>query len=342
MWVGALRAKVFSVRTPDSEGMRYYLARIRAGISKVEILAQLRLSAEEKSRHVKIAGLDEAIRHHKRLKTPLLGALLRLAGVQQVEGDVQQNLRAIDNKLSTETTIYQKENVMSTSKAAELLFAKYGVYDEIIPYPSEDLMIAIGANALEDFLVVGEIWSQLVQRYISRPSNILDIGCGCGRTARFLVPNALVQSYTGFDVAPEIINWDQSYIQPYCRGRFAFVHSNIYNGHYNPTGILRCSEYSFPVSSDSVDIAYAASVFTHLLEADCEHYLVETARVLRPGGRLIASIHDQSIGKSKFIGSEPRIDIHPDYFAKKARAAGLPLESNLGYVLGQRIMVFKK
>jgi predicted SAM-dependent methyltransferase len=120
------------------------------------------------------------------------------------------------------------------------------------------------------------------------------------------------------------------------------VHSNVYNGLYNPSGIIRCSEYSFPVSSGSVDIAYAASLFTHLLEADCEHYLVETARALKPGSRLIASIHDQQIGESSFLGTEARIDIHPDYFAKMARAAGLQLESNLGYVLGQRIMVFKK
>jgi SAM-dependent methyltransferase len=231
---------------------------------------------------------------------------------------------------------------MSTSQEADLLITTYGVYEGIIPYPSVDLMkIASGALALEDFLVIGDIWSQLVQRYLNQPSDILDIGCGCGRTARFLVPNAFVQSYTGFDVQPAAINWDQQYIQPYSRGRFTFVHSDVYNGLYNPSGILRCSEYSFPVGSGSVAIAYAASLFTHLLEADCEHYLVETARALKPGGRLIASIHDQQIGESTFLGSEARIDIHPDYFAKMAGAAGLQLESNLGYVCGQRIMVFK-
>jgi SAM-dependent methyltransferase len=232
---------------------------------------------------------------------------------------------------------------MSTSQDADLLFTKYGVYEGIIPYPSVDLMqIASGALTLEDFLVIGDIWSQLVHRYLSRPSHILDIGCGCARTARFLVSNAFVQSYTGFDVQPAAINWDQQHIQPYSRGRFAFVHSDVYNGLYNPSGTLSCSEYSFPVRSGSIDIAYAASLFTHLLEADCEHYLVETARALKPGSWLIASIHDQQIGDSAFVGSEARIDIHPDYFAKKAGAAGLQLESNLGYVGGQRIMVFRK
>ncbi|WP_426146619.1 glycoside hydrolase family 99-like domain-containing protein [Polaromonas sp. DSR2-3-2] len=86
-------------RAPDSEGMRYYLARVRAGISKVEIFTQLHLSAEGKSRQVEIAGLNEAIRRQKWLKTPLLGALLRLAGVNQVREASLKNLRAIENKL---------------------------------------------------------------------------------------------------------------------------------------------------------------------------------------------------------------------------------------------------
>lgn len=71
-------------RAPDPEGMRYYLARVRAGISKIEILAQLRSGAEGKSRPINIVGLDDAIKRHKWLRMPLLGALLRLAGVREL------------------------------------------------------------------------------------------------------------------------------------------------------------------------------------------------------------------------------------------------------------------
>lgn len=83
-------------RAPDPEGLRYYLERVRAGISKVEILAQLRLSVEGKSREVKIAGLKEAIRAHQRQKKSILGALFRLAGGKADKS--AQNLRAIENK----------------------------------------------------------------------------------------------------------------------------------------------------------------------------------------------------------------------------------------------------
>ncbi len=85
-------------REPDSDGMKFYLARMQAGVSKIEILAQLRNSKEGKSRPVKIAGLDKAIRRHKQLKTPLIGNLLRHAGLKQLGCDAQTNLRGIGKK----------------------------------------------------------------------------------------------------------------------------------------------------------------------------------------------------------------------------------------------------
>lgn len=87
-------------RAPDAEGMRYYLSRVRAGISKVEILAQLHLSAEGKSRHVSVNGLNKAIKQRQRLKNSLLGALSRLFQTSRLEGGgTHQKLRAIENKL---------------------------------------------------------------------------------------------------------------------------------------------------------------------------------------------------------------------------------------------------
>ena len=82
-------------RAPDPDGMRYYLTRVREGINKVEILSQLRHSAEGKSRPLNITGLNEAIRRHKQLKTPLLGPLLRLAGLKQRDDSTQRNLRPV-------------------------------------------------------------------------------------------------------------------------------------------------------------------------------------------------------------------------------------------------------
>jgi glycosyltransferase involved in cell wall biosynthesis len=68
-------------RAPDPEGMLYYLKRVRAGISKTEILVQLRLSTEGKSRQVTIIGLEKEIQRYYWLKMPILGSLLQLTGL---------------------------------------------------------------------------------------------------------------------------------------------------------------------------------------------------------------------------------------------------------------------
>ena len=86
-------------RAPDTEGLSYYLKRLRNGISKLEIITQLRKSAEGKNHDTSLTGLDKAIKLHQYLKTPLLGAMLRFFGFNPVERDIQQNLRAIDPNL---------------------------------------------------------------------------------------------------------------------------------------------------------------------------------------------------------------------------------------------------
>ncbi|MDQ2686384.1 MAG: class I SAM-dependent methyltransferase, partial [Armatimonadota bacterium] len=68
-----------------------------------------------------------------------------------------------------------------------------------------------------------------------------------------------------------------------------FQRTDVYNKYYNPGGILTASEYRFPFEDAEFDFVYLTSVFTHMLRRDVEHYLEEIARVLRPGGRCLAS-----------------------------------------------------
>ena len=86
-------------RAPDPEGLRYYLARVRAGINRIEILNQLRFSKEGKKKRAQVRGLDSAIQRHRRLKIPVLGTALRLLKSYQTENESQQCLRALENKL---------------------------------------------------------------------------------------------------------------------------------------------------------------------------------------------------------------------------------------------------
>ena len=117
---------------------------------------------------------------------------------------------------------------------------------------------------------------------------VLDVGCGIGRMAVPLTGYLNGGSYEGFDVGKEMIRW--------CRRRissrhpsFGFDWAPVYNRKYNPFGTVSALEFRFPYEDDSFDFAFATSLFTHMAGAEVRHYLEELGRVLRPGGRVLAT-----------------------------------------------------
>ncbi len=139
-----------------------------------------------------------------------------------------------------------------------------------------------------------------------RDAAVLDIGCGPGRTAaaltRKLSPSA---TYEGFDVMPRSIDWCNKAIH----SRFPNFHfqvADIQNGDYNPNGTQRASEFVFPYDDASFDIAVAGSLFTHLQPFEGQRYLDETARTLKPGGRLSARGSCSTRRRSALCSTAPR------------------------------------
>ncbi|EFP64317.1 methyltransferase, FkbM family [Ralstonia pickettii] len=86
-------------RNPDPDGFRYYLARVRQGVSKIQILSQLRFSQEGKARGSSLSGLDAAVASYRYLKLPLIGWLLGLMVRVQHAGATHQKLNAIENQI---------------------------------------------------------------------------------------------------------------------------------------------------------------------------------------------------------------------------------------------------
>jgi SAM-dependent methyltransferase len=141
-----------------------------------------------------------------------------------------------------------------------------------------------------DFVETGdEFLGHFVELGGLQPSHdVLDIGCGIGRMARPLSGYLDAGgSYEGFDVNREGVGW--------CRRRYArfknfhFQVADLYNRRYNPHGPQKTIDYRFPYPDERFDFAIMASVLTHLLEDEAEHYLAETARVLKPGGRAVTT-----------------------------------------------------
>lgn len=122
---------------------------------------------------------------------------------------------------------------------------------------------------------------------IQPEDRILDIGCGVGNLAVGLMDD-FAGSYVGLDTHREAIAWCEANISAR-DPRFTFVHADIHSGAYNPRGRQSAAAYRFPFADAAFDIVILASVFTHMLPDGVARYLGEISRVLRPGGRCVAS-----------------------------------------------------
>lgn len=155
--------------------------------------------------------------------------------------------------------------------------------------PPRRLMFVGGSR--RDFRELGDKWLQSFIRLaaLQPGERVLDVGCGVGRMAvplaGYLAPEA---RYEGFDIVPEGIEWCRDAIGVRYP-RFGFTHADIYNEAYNPGGALRAADYEFPYENDAFDFVFLTSVFTHMLPPDVRHYLAEIRRVLRAGGRCLAT-----------------------------------------------------
>ena len=221
---------------------------------------------------------------------------------------------------------------------ANEIHADYGRWAAVIPFPPEPLLRTTGPSSLERFLVVGDAWNQVVSRHLKPGALVLDVGCGCGKLARFLVSNPHVARYVGFDTIYENVEWCRVHIGQTAQA-FEFLHFDLRSEAYNQDGRILPQEFVFPADDGAVDVVVAASLFTHLLEGSARRYLEETGRVLKPDGVAIVSIHTDPARGQHFSGDERRIDFDPDYFVSLGESAGLSVRESLGNLCGQEALV---
>ncbi|MGK9164858.1 class I SAM-dependent methyltransferase [Inquilinus limosus] len=143
-----------------------------------------------------------------------------------------------------------------------------------------------------------KIWSEageeVVRFYrdilrLDRSAVMLDIGSGIGRrTIPLLAYLDDKARYIGLDIDPDQVRWCSRNITPR-NFRFSFIHIDVFNKFYNHSGAIPPSKLVLPFPDNSFDVVSLWSVFTHMYPDDVSHYLAEIGRVLRPGGRLVAS-----------------------------------------------------
>jgi cyclopropane fatty-acyl-phospholipid synthase-like methyltransferase len=146
--------------------------------------------------------------------------------------------------------------------------------DADLPLPPAEYMKLVCGDVPDVEEAFEDVGRRLAQRLaklemLEPGARLLDIGCGCGRVARRLLDSPIAL-YTGFDRHRGMIEWAQSYIG-------------------GPDDRFRFAQVTFPYDDGTFTGALAASVFTHIDFAATNHYLSETARILAPGGRALAS-----------------------------------------------------
>lgn len=128
------------------------------------------------------------------------------------------------------------------------------------------------------FIEIGRGCARLVADRLSEKgqlkegARILDFGCGCGRTLRWMIESHPQATFYGCDIDQEAIRWCRRNLP---QGRFCV------NSKMPPLGF----------ESGYFDAAYCFSVFTHLNEPMQDAWLTELRRVLKPDGVLIITVH---------------------------------------------------
>lgn len=153
-----------------------------------------------------------------------------------------------------------------------------------------------------DFIEQGIHHLDLLRKYagLKKDHEILDIGCGIGRSAVALT-NFLNNEgkYEGFDVVEKGIKW--------CKKNISSIFSN-FNFHYIPLkndlytkAGKRPEEFIFPYHDNRFDVVFLFSVFTHMQESETDHYLHEIYRVLKQGGTCLATFFIFNEKEEKYI-----------------------------------------
>ena len=160
-------------------------------------------------------------------------------------------------------------------------------------------LIFIGSG---NFTEIGNLFKdEFVEHNILSPeSNVLDVGCGIGRSAIPLTGYLKSGRYEGFDIIKTGINWCNKHIASrFPNFRFTLV--DLSNDLYKNSGGL-AQNFTFPYPDNSFDLVIVLSVFTHMVEEEVERYFSEISRVLKTGGHCYSTffiLNESSVSAMK-------------------------------------------
>ncbi len=173
-----------------------------------------------------------------------------------------------------------------------------------------------GSPNLEGFLRMGKRCSEDIEAALQKVGKdlnsfgeVLDFGCGCGRTLIWFEDRAREARWYGTDIDAGAISW--------CRDNLAFAEFGV-------NGALPPLEYA----PGTFDLVYAISVFTHLDEDYQFRWLEELRRITRPGGVVLLTVSGRRVWRDlpdeqvadikkkgfRFVASNTAKGIFPEWY----------------------------
>jgi SAM-dependent methyltransferase len=136
--------------------------------------------------------------------------------------------------------------------------------------------------------------SQIASKYGVSGGGYLDFGGSTGRVFRHFHFQSTVWRVLSCDFKLSSVQWNTRYFP---------AGIEVFQNSYNP---------SLPIESNSLSLISAMSVFTHIDETETS-WLMELRRTLRPGGLLLATIHDENTWKADANLRENAIKLNPSW-----------------------------
>jgi SAM-dependent methyltransferase len=166
-------------------------------------------------------------------------------------------------------------------------------FPELKNLPPNHLRVRIGVGSRLFFnqfffLEMGtHFWLKwLSSGYVKANSEVVEIGCGCGRIAHPLREDWFKGTYVGIDIDTELLDWCSSHFPS---DKFSFMSSPHTSATYSGHAVSENTSFAFP-NSWRKDFVYSTSLYTHLLEPELINYTRESYKILRDGGTMCMSL----------------------------------------------------
>lgn len=214
-------------------------------------------------------------------------------------------------------------------------------YDELIAnlLAQHDVETAMSLGVGGDYEKMGEALRVRLERFGLRENDyLIDVGCGSGGLAFALAQSNYGDSlrYLGIDVVPALVEFAAAKCaRP--SWRFEVV-----------------AEPKIPEADACAEMVCFFSVFTHLMQEESFLYLEEARRVLKPGGRIVASyldiadpthweIFEANVRSARRRQSKPMdIFLSADFIQVWAEKLQLLIREDRAPDCGQRTVILEK